>query len=133
MNIGETEPVIVERLQFIQSACEQKEPHTFSTDEIRSLVQRFIHRDEEEIGKLKKERRPGRPPSTAEQLLKQRQEKEKAEHKSGFWIPDLKDAKNVSELLTWNGEWVGLNKISFIRISDDGTEKASSFPPKGQS
>ncbi len=83
--------------------------------------------------KLNAERRPGRPPSTREDLLRQRQSLDEKEFVSGYWMPDLQDAKNLVALQDWTGDWVSLSTLKFVRISQDGVVHESSFPPKGQS
>ena len=58
---------------------------------------------------------------------------EEREYESGFWVPDVTDGQNVVKLQSWNSDWGSLSPITFIRLSQDGTKHASSFPPKGQS
>jgi len=58
---------------------------------------------------------------------------EAREYVSGFWMPDLEDAANVKLLKDWEGQWVGLNTMQFVRIAKKGVRHESSFPPKGQS
>ena len=93
-----------------------------------------MKRDDDELNKLKQERRPGRPPSNREDLLLQRIETEKKEYESGFWVPDLMEDDGaegkVARLQTWNGEWSSLNALAFVRISRDGEVSRSSFPPR---
>lgn len=104
-----------------------------TTTEVQGLIEDYLGRDDEELARLKVERRSGRPPSTRETLLKQNQEAEQREYISGFWIPDLEDMENLNKLKNWNGEWSSLNILEFVRITKDGTKKESSFPPKGLS
>lgn len=101
--------------------------------EIQGLIEDYLGRDDEELAKLKTERRSGRPPSNRETLLKQNQEAEQGEYASGFWVPDLEDMENLKKLKDWNGQWANLNILKFIRITKAGTRKESSFPPKGMS
>ncbi|KAH0538519.1 hypothetical protein FGG08_004906 [Glutinoglossum americanum] len=96
------------KLNRPHSAKEAKEP--FTIDSIRSLIQMYLHRDDKELSKLRGERRPGRPSSTKEDMLKQRIETEKKEFETGFNIPDMEDAKNVEALLGWTGEWSALSR-----------------------
>lgn len=94
---------------------------------------RYIQRDGEELGRLESERRPGRPSSTREDLLKRRVDTENREYEAGFWIPDMEDADNVAQLERWTGEWTSLNTLKYIRFTRDGRKRASAFPPKAQS
>lgn len=93
----------------------------------------YISRDDEELAKLQTERRPGRPSSTREDLLKQRIETENREYDAGFWIPDMEDADNIARLESWTGDWTSLNTLSYVRLSRDGKKRSSTFPPKAQS
>ena len=97
------------------------------------MVEDYLGREDEELAKLKAERRPGRPPSNREALLKQAQTVEQGEYTSGFWVPDLEDMDNLGRLKDWGGQWSALATIKFVRVSRDGTKKDSSFPPKGLS
>ncbi|KAI9868341.1 MAG: hypothetical protein M1813_005784 [Trichoglossum hirsutum] len=104
----------LQRVAFFQQAAKDtKSP--FTIDSIHSLIQVYLHRDDEELSKLKKERRPGRPSSTREDMLKQRIEVEQKEFKTGFNIPDMEDQKNVEALLRWTGEWTALSNIKFVK------------------
>jgi translation machinery-associated protein 16 len=120
------------RVEFFQTAATEH-ASIFSLPDIQVLIEQYIHRDDEELETLKAERRPGRPASTREDLLKQKQNAEVGEYKSGFWVPDLEDDLNLQVLKEWDGRWASLHKLKFVRIATDGTKKESSFPPKGMS
>jgi len=104
-----------------------------SISEIRAMIEDYLGRDDEELLKLKAERRPGRPASTRQTLLEQNQATEQGEYASGFWVPDLEDVENLKKLKEWSGQWAGLATLKFARISQEGFKKDSSFPPKGMS
>lgn len=93
----------------------------------------YITRDDEEVAKLRAERRPGRPSSTREDLLKQRIDTESREYDSGFWIPDMEDSDNIARLENWMGDWTSLSTLTFVRLGRDGKKRTSTFPPKAQS
>jgi len=97
------------------------------------MIEDYLGRDDEELLKLKAERRSGRPASTRQTLLEQARATEQGEYASGFWVPDLEDAENLKKLKDWSGQWSGLSTLKFARISKDGVKKESSFPPKGMS
>ncbi|KAF2174750.1 hypothetical protein K469DRAFT_613427 [Zopfia rhizophila CBS 207.26] len=120
------------RLKFFQTAAAEHDA-TLTIPGIQNLIDNFLHRDDEELATLKANRRPGRPPSTREALLKQSQAAESGEYSSGFWIPDLEDPENLRTLKIWNGQWANLNTMKFVRIAKDGAKRESSFPPKGMS
>lgn len=95
---------------------------------------RFIARSDPELNSLSSARRPGRPTSTREERLSQRRTTESAEHASGFWLPDLRDADVVAKLREWNGDWVALAALgSFCRVDTKGEVRESLFPPRGGS
>lgn len=71
----------------------------------RADCRSLIARNDADIQELEAARRPGRPPPNNETKLKQRRSLEQAEHAAGLWMPDLRDAKNITMLLTWKGEW----------------------------
>lgn len=48
------------------------------------FLYRVVHQHDEELNTIKKARRPGRPPSTKEDLLKRKVEALASEHESGF-------------------------------------------------
>lgn len=93
----------------------------------------YVTRDTKELTQLQSERRPGRPPSTREDALKQKIAMEDREYSTGYWLPDLRDKENLQQLRLWNGDWNSMGNIKYIRLSKDGQIKQSSFPPKGQS
>jgi translation machinery-associated protein 16 len=97
------------------------------------MIEDYLGRDDEELAKLKADRRPGRPPSTRQTLLEFNQKTEQNEYASGFWVPDLEDVINLMNLKQWNGDWAQLAQLKFVRISKEGFKKESSFPPKGMS
>jgi translation machinery-associated protein 16 len=121
----------VQRVKAFQSYT-LEHTSTFTIPEMQSLIEDYLGRDDEELAKLKAERRPGRPPSTRETLLQQNQAAEQGEYVSGFWIPDLEE-ENLKKLKVWPGKWGSLSTLRFVRITKDGKRLESSFPPKGLS
>ena len=102
-------------------------------DDAVLTASRYLSRHDEELAELKSQRRPGRPSSTREDLLKQSMAVEEREYDSGFWIPDMQYEDNLAILQAWNGEWTALNTFKYVRLSRDGTVQISNFPPKGLS
>ncbi|KAL8704070.1 MAG: hypothetical protein Q9201_002769 [Fulgogasparrea decipioides] len=122
----------VQRTSFFQSAL-QDASNPFTTENMQALVQTYLDRNFTELSAIQSERRPGRPANTREEVLKQRISAEVNEYSSGFWMPDMADTGTLEYLRKWNGDWLSLNTLKFIRITKDGTKHASSFPPKGNS
>ncbi|KAL9598853.1 MAG: hypothetical protein Q9179_003758 [Wetmoreana sp. 5 TL-2023] len=122
----------LQRTSFFQSAL-QDASNPFTTENMQALVQTYLDRNFTELSAIQSERRPGRPANTREEVLKQRISAEVNEYSSGFWMPDMADTGTLEYLRKWNGDWLSLNTLKFIRITKDGTKHASSFPPKGNS
>jgi translation machinery-associated protein 16 len=93
----------------------------------------FIDREDEELAQARQQRRPGRPPSKAEERISQRKEAEEREFRGGFWIPELRNEESRAKVEKWAGEWGGLNTLDFVRIAKAAGMKSSSFPPKASS
>lgn len=66
-------------------------------------------------------------------MLKQRMAQEDDEYSAGYWVPDMRDERNLERLREWNGEWASLGTMKFVRLSRVGMVMQSSFPPKGES
>jgi translation machinery-associated protein 16 len=124
--------VYVERVGWFRSAVAESEG-SLTDEELRILTSSFIARENDDLEAAKAERRPGRPPSKAEERIIDRRDFEEREYKSGFWIPDLRSLEGREKLDRWSGDWAGLNTLTFVRLTKDGIIKPSSFPPKGQS
>lgn len=90
-----------------------------------------MSRDQEEVDDLKAERRAGRPPSTRQTNLEQAIAAENKEYESGFWMPDLRDGKNIDALREWSGKWDAMGLIRFVRVFSSGKVEASAWPPRG--
>ncbi|KAI4274426.1 MAG: hypothetical protein LQ337_003961 [Flavoplaca oasis] len=99
----------------------------------RSSGYRYLNRDSTELSTIQSERRPGRPTSTTEDMLKQRIRTEANEYKSGYWIPDMEDVQTLERLKEWNEQWTSLGSLKYVRLAKDGTKRYSTFPPKGKS
>jgi translation machinery-associated protein 16 len=76
------------------------------------MIEDYLGRDDEELAKLKAERRAGRPPSTRQTLLEQARATEQDEYAAGFWVPDLEDAAVLEKLKQWDGKWASLLRCS---------------------
>lgn len=92
-------------------------------------------RDDEELADIRRQQRPGRPKSKAEEQIQARIDAEQKEYRSGFWMPDMREEASLKQLQQWGGQWAGLNTLKFVRAvkGTPGEMKASSFPPKGLS
>ena len=108
---------------------------------------RLVHQYDEEYEEVKKTRRPGRPASAREDLLKLKISTLEKEHRDGFcklsqscltaWptdrldLPDLTSETNVQLLGRFEGSWTFLTTLAWVKLSAAGDVKPSSFPPQG--
>lgn len=122
----------VERVSWMQDATADS-TSPCSDAELQEMVKQFIGREDEELAELKAAQRPGRPRTKAEDHILGRIEAEQKEHKSGFWVPDVRNSGSLEKLQRWGGRWDGLNQLDFVRVHQDTDIKPSSFPPKGLS
>ncbi|QSZ31483.1 hypothetical protein DSL72_001048 [Monilinia vaccinii-corymbosi] len=125
---------ILERALYFQEAVKKNGVKPFDLDAIHSLITTFVHQNDEELSALKKERRPGRPASTREDLLKIKIAADEKEYENGFYLPDLTNSDNVMALALWeNSTWSYLSTLKWVRLSSSGHIQESKFPPKGSS
>ncbi|ROV90790.1 hypothetical protein VMCG_09383 [Cytospora schulzeri] len=123
---------LLQRISFFQQAARENEKAPFEMEKIQSLINEYVHQYDEEMDVLKKARRPGRPASVKEDMLKMKIVGLVKEQQNGFYIPDISKQANIDLLDRWEGAWSFLGSMSYVRISKDGTIKPSSFPPSGQ-
>lgn len=83
-----------------------------------------MHRSDDELSRMRAERRPGRPTSAKGDILKQRVTRELEEYRTGFYIPNLQSSENIERLQRWDGSVGSLAQVKFTRISKDS-------PPMG--
>ncbi|KAF2663478.1 hypothetical protein BT63DRAFT_430323 [Microthyrium microscopicum] len=149
---------LVERVQFFQTALFPPPPEQITTNDAmdtqtendanvqakgnsgpldveatQALIVKFLARHDEERAELAATRRTGRPAGAREDALASNGKAERAEYDAGFWVPDLGDEKNLVALEEWNGRWIGLNIVKFVRVSRGGVVSASKWPPNAQS
>lgn len=105
--------------------------HPMELEDIKALIEQYLSRYNDEIAQLKSERRPGRPATTRQVLLEQQVVTEAQEYAGGFWMPNLQDAETLVKLDAWEGRWLGLGNLRFIRVVKEGGVKESQFPPGG--
>lgn len=122
----------LDRVYFFQDRLPET-LHPMETEQIQAAVQEYLGRDAEELEQLKAERRAGRPPTTRQTLLEQQREVERQEYESGFWLPNMQDGETLVKLDAWNGDWLGLGVMRFMRVDAKGGVKESQFPPRGAS
>jgi translation machinery-associated protein 16 len=122
-------------------------PHPQVTASGANYKPRLVHQYDEEYEEVKKTRRPGRPASAREDLLKLKISALEKEHRDGFCkppqsciptrptdhldLPDLTSETNVQLLGRFEGSWTFLTTLAWVKLSAAGDVKPSSFPPQG--
>ncbi|KAI0007855.1 translation machinery-associated protein 16 [Xylariaceae sp. FL0662B] len=122
----------IERATFFQEAIKQNKNQPLQVDVIQDLIKTFVHQYDEELNEIKKTRRPGRPASAKEDLLKVKIGSLQKEYQNGFLVPVLDTEENVMLLSRWEGSWSYLTTLKWSRISSAGKLQPSSFPPRGE-
>ncbi|KAK6953584.1 hypothetical protein Daesc_005889 [Daldinia eschscholtzii] len=74
----------------------QNDSQPLQMDVIHELIKTFVHQYDEELNEIKKARRPGRPASTKEDLLKVKIDNLQKEYQNGFYylVARVKEAGN---------------------------------------
>ncbi|GAB1317607.1 translation machinery-associated protein 16 [Madurella fahalii] len=122
---------LLNRASFFQEFVREHENKPLELGAIQSKISEFVHQHDEEYEEVKRARRPGRPPSTKEDLLRMKIFALEKEHRDGFYMPDLTTEQNVQLLSRWEGSWSYLANLAWVKVSATGTVKPSNFPPQG--
>ncbi|KAF7521840.1 hypothetical protein G7054_g12324 [Neopestalotiopsis clavispora] len=121
----------LDRAAYFQEAVKQNEGKPLQLETVKELINGFVHQYDEELNELKKARRPGRPASTKEDLLKAKINVLEKEYQSGFLTPETTTEEDALRLERWEGSWAYLTGMKWVRITSDGDPQPSSFPPRG--
>ncbi|KAI3402026.1 hypothetical protein diail_4000 [Diaporthe ilicicola] len=123
---------LIHRITFFQKVARENESQPFDLEKIQNYINEYVHQHDGELEELKKSRRPGRPASVREDLLSLKVQTLRKEQQNGFFLPDLSKQANLDLLDRWEGAWSFLAAMSYVRISEAGAVKPSSFPPSSQ-
>ncbi|KAG0681793.1 hypothetical protein C6P40_004287 [Pichia californica] len=115
------ENLIIDFFQEFINSPSQIEKTSFELDDIKDLIKTFIERDNDELEKLKAERRADRPTSKRQDALENRLQQETHYFLTGWKVPDLRTDENVSRLRSWTGGHGGLTAIKFCIVKKEGT------------
>ena len=117
----------MQRVAFFQERIiGRAEPLTL--DDMHCLIKQFLGRSDAELATLKRERRAGRPPAPKVVSLESRRKAEESEYDTGFLLPDIRDVDSLGSLKRWDGKMLSLNTVTFVRLSRDGSCKATERP-----
>ncbi|KAL2117521.1 hypothetical protein VTJ04DRAFT_7181 [Mycothermus thermophilus] len=125
------EKPLLARASFFKEVVEQNQGKPLDLEAVQAKINEFVHQYDEEYEEAKKARRPGRPPSTKEDLLRMKIEALEKEYRDGFYLPDLTDETNVQLLSRFEGNWSYLTNVKWVKITSTGGVKPSAFPPQG--
>jgi translation machinery-associated protein 16 len=121
----------VHRVKFVQDAVSDRaEP--LATADVRALAAEYVDRNSSELEEIQAARRPGRPPGLREVLLREQRDADEREFEAGYWMPDVTDPATLEAIKRWNGRWVMLNTMGFVRVTREGERRESGFPPTGK-
>ncbi|KAK6459182.1 translation machinery-associated protein 16 [Scheffersomyces xylosifermentans] len=105
--------------KLINEDDEFKTVQTFTLQEMKSFIELFISRFDDELEQLRKDRRPGRPQTNRQQILEEKRKYDQQIYLTGFKIPDLTDKGTVDRLKLWNGTTGGATVMKFVHVSKD--------------
>lgn len=115
----------LERVSYFQNVVKENDGAPLEIPVIQQRIREFVHQYDDEYDMVKKARRPGRPPSTREHMLKMKMEELKQEYKNGFFLPDISNEETAKQLEKWAGSWAYLSNLSWVKVAQDGSIKAS--------
>ncbi|KAK4131464.1 hypothetical protein BT67DRAFT_156224 [Trichocladium antarcticum] len=122
---------LLRRVRFFRHAVSELGNQPLELKVIQSKIHEYVHQYDEEYEAEKKTRRAGRPSSTKEDLLKMKITALEKEYRDGFYMPDLSTEQNIGMVNRFDGSWTFLNSLAWVKISEAGVVKPSSFPPQG--
>ncbi|XWW92657.1 hypothetical protein V2A60_000582 [Cordyceps javanica] len=125
------EEPIVDRIEYFHHYLTERDVSKLELSEVQTLIHNFVHQYDEEFDEVKKARRPGRPASTREDLLKRKIDALEDEYEKGFLIPDVFDEDNGKKLIGYEGSWAYLATIAWSKVSKAGKVSKGDFPSKG--
>ncbi|UNI17700.1 translation machinery-associated protein 16 [Purpureocillium takamizusanense] len=130
-SVTNTDALTVDRVAFFQERLKGRDDSPVDVATAQQFVEEFIRQYDEEYDSLKKTRRPGRPGSAREDLLKMKIAALRTEFKNGFVIPDIIKEENAKLLVQWEGSWARLTTLPWIKMSSAGSVRQADFPNKG--
>ncbi|KAK4445026.1 translation machinery-associated protein 16 [Podospora aff. communis PSN243] len=121
---------LLQRVSHFRDIVRENENKPLDLEAVKSKIHEYVHQHDEVFEEVKKSRRPGRPASTREDLLRMKIAALQKEQQDGFYIPDLTTEKNLQLLDRWEGEWAFLSNLDWVKIMGTGTVKPAKFPPQ---
>ncbi|KAM9911830.1 hypothetical protein OXX69_003144 [Metschnikowia pulcherrima] len=106
-------------LHLQETLNEQPEKASYDLSEMRTIVDGYIRRNDEEITQMEQERRPGRPMTNRHQIMIEKRKHDRHLFKTGFRTPDLADVDTVRRLKNWNGTSGSSSAWKFILVTEE--------------
>lgn len=125
------EQPFLDRVSHFKAAIADNGSLPLDMDSVQAQIKSFVQQYDDEYNSVTKARRPGRPASAREDMLKLKISTLQKEYEHGFLLPDLTSVENASLLDRWEGSWAYLTTLAWVRVSKSGGVRTSSFPPKG--
>lgn len=110
-------------LHIQEKINEDKNKVVFTPEDMREFISEYISRNDEELAQIEKDRRPGRPLSSKQQLQLEKRKHDEHVFETGFRIPDVSDKLTVERLRGWNGTSGSLSSWKYIMITKDGPKE----------
>lgn len=112
--------IIVDRISWFQMAVDPEitKERPLSRTEIAELVEEYIARNEDEISKMIKEQRSGRPENPTLAMLNSIKKEELSHYIKGpgLQIPDLSSNTALEALAQWKGTRESLDLVPLVRV-----------------
>lgn len=110
-------------LHIQEKINEDKNKVVFTPEDMREFISEYISRNDEELAQIEKDRRPGRPLSSKQQLQLEKRKHDEHVFETGFRIPDVSDKLTVERLRGWNGTSGSLSSWKYIMITKEGPKE----------
>lgn len=107
----------------IQESIKDSPDETFSLNELREIVREWVCRDDEELAEIDKNRRPGRPLTGKQQLLKEKRKHDEHLFETGIRTPDIRDKDTVTYVKNWNGNAGASTAWKFTLVTKAATDE----------
>ncbi|KAI8916743.1 hypothetical protein PhCBS80983_g04437 [Powellomyces hirtus] len=119
---------LVDRMLWFKFVIEN-DMQTATIEQVHDIIQMYIGRHDAEILTIEQSLRKGRPPPGRLELLRILRAKDMQEYNNGIEIPQLTDAKNVTRLKEWEGDYNAMASIKSVIIRKDLAEPAVGAKP----
>lgn len=114
-------------LHIQEKINENKDKEVFTPEDMRKFVSEYVCRNDEELAQTEKDRRPGRPLSSKQQLQIEKRKHDEHVFETGFRIPDISDKLTVDRLRGWNGTSGSVSSWKFTMITKAPKEDADAM------